>query len=221
VNSKAVALLFATALVVAGSARAADNAATEPPPCNEPRPDDADLRLGHVTGGARVAFLSDGPNCPGPAAACRSKFFAAPGETVLLGGSRPGYVCATGARTGGWLPQERVAAQPIDPAPPLAAWAGTWRLYDNEIGLKPVGNSIEAGGEAYWPAKNVMPANEGGFGGTAKPSGNRLHFQDDSTGCTVDLALAGPFLVAADNRECGGHNVSFIGIYTRHGRAAR
>ncbi|MBV9587443.1 MAG: hypothetical protein JO213_21410 [Alphaproteobacteria bacterium] len=213
-TSKVFTLLFATALIAAVPARAADTAATEPP-CNDPRPDDADLRLGHVTGASRVAFLSEGPNCPGPAAACRSKFFAAPGEAVLLGASRPGYVCATGAGTGGWLPQDRVAAQPIDPAPPLAAWAGTWRLYDNEVVLTPAGDGIKAGGEAYWPAKNVMPANEGAFDGTAKPSGNRLHLQDDSGACTVELALAEPFLVVADNRECGGHNVSFTGIYTR------
>ena len=218
-TSKVFALLFATALVIVAPARAADTAAATEPSCNEPRPDDADLRLGHVTGAGRVAFLSEGPNCPGPAAACRSKFFAAPGEAVLLGASRPGYVCATDARTGGWLPQDRVAAQPIDLAPPLAAWAGTWRLYDNRIVLKQAGENVEADGEAYWPGKNIMPANEGGFDGTAKPSGNRLHFQYDSGSCMVDLALAGPFLVVADNRECGGNNVSFSGIYTRRSSA--
>jgi hypothetical protein len=36
--------------------------------------------------------------------------------------------------------------------------------------------------------------------------------------CEVDVALAGSFLVVADNHGCGGHNVSFTGIYTRRGR---
>jgi hypothetical protein len=121
----------------------------------------------------------------------------------------------------GWLPQPRVAARPIDAAPPLTDWIGTWRLYDNRIVLKRDGDGIGAEGDAYWPGKNIMPANEGSFGGTAKPAGNRLHFADEPQGCTVDLTLAGPFLVVADNRECGGHNVSFTGIYTRRGQQAR
>jgi hypothetical protein len=66
-----------------------------------------------------------------------------------------------------------------------------------------------------------MPANEGVFAGTAKPAGNRLHFGDGAQGCEIDMALAGSFLVVADNHECGGHNVSFTGIYTRRGQQAR
>src|SRR5262249_25202139 len=131
--------------------------------------------------------------------------------------------CACGGGLGGtggrrWQGER---AQPSEPAPPLAAWVGIWRFYDDRIVLKQAGDSVEAAGEAYWPGKSIMPANEGGFGGAAKPSGNRLHFGDDPQGCAVDLSLAGPFLVAADNKECGGHNVSFTGIYTRRGNPAR
>ena len=142
---------------------------------------------------------------------------------MLLGRSRADYVCAFDARTGstGWLPERRVAAHPLDPAPPLAAWLGTWRYYDDKIVLKRAGDILDAEGEAYWPGKNVMPANEGAFAGTAKPAGNRLHFGDGAQGCEVDMALAGSFLVVADNHGCGGHNVSFTGIYTRRGQQAR
>jgi hypothetical protein len=222
VNAKTAAVLLCTVVASAAAPPALAAETTEPnAPCNELRPDEPNLRLGRVTGGGPVAFLSDGPGCPGPAAACRTKFSARLGQTVLLGRSRSGYVCAfdAGRDLTGWLPQQRVAAQPIDPAPPLAAWVGTWRLYDNSIVLKQAGESLEAEGEAYWPSKSKMPANEGAFDGTAKPSGNRLHFGDDRQGCEVDLALAGPFLLVADNQGCGGHNVSFTGIFSRRGRS--
>ena len=84
--------------------------------------------------------------------------------------------------------------------------------------LKQEGDGLEAEGEAYWPSKSTPPANEGAFAGTAKPSGNRLHYGDEAQGCEVDMALAGSFLIVADNHGCGGHNVSFTGVFTRRGR---
>jgi len=218
VNAKA-ALLCAGVIAAAAPAFATDGAGPEML-CHQLLPDDADLRLGKVIGAGPVPFLIDGPNCPGPAVACRTKFFAHPGRTLLLGRSRADYLCAFDARTGstGWLPQQRVAANPTGPTPPLAAWLGTWRLYDNRIVLKQEGDGLEAEGEAYWPSKSTPPANEGAFAGTAKPSGNRLHYGDEAQGCEVDMALAGSFLIVADNHGCGGHNVSFTGVFTRRGR---
>jgi len=221
VNAKAV-LICAVGMAAVPPAFGADVAALEMP-CNQLLPDDPDLRLGQVIGAGPVGLLTDGPNCPGPAVACRTKVSARPGQNLLLGRSRADYICAFDARTDstGWLPQQRVAAHPLDPAPPLAAWLGTWRYYDDKIVLKRAGEILDAEGEAYWPGKNVMPANEGAFAGTAKPAGNRLHFGDGAPGCEVDMALAGSFLVVTDNHGCGGHNVSFSGIYTRRGQQAR
>jgi hypothetical protein len=224
VNAKTFALCLAVALAPALAATPpvfAAEAADPEPPCNQLLPDDANPRLGQVTGAGPAEFMIDGPGCSGPAAACRTKFSARPGQMLLLGRLRAKYVCAFDARTDmtGWIAQDRVAARPIDPAPPLAAWGGTWRLYDNRIVLKPAGESLEADGEAYWPSKSTPPANEGAFAGTARPTGNQLHFGDGQQGCMVDMRLAGPFLVVADNQACGGHNVSFTGIYNRRGGA--
>src|SRR5262249_3379643 len=125
----------------------------------------------------------------------------APGEAPRPGASRPGYVCAWYASgleaRAGWIPQRRIApaALLVDLAPPLAAWVGTWQQYDNKIVLTPVGDRLSASGEAYWPSKSIMPANEGEFSGTAAPSGRRLHFATDAPDpCLVDLTLAGEFL---------------------------
>ena len=52
--------------------------------------------------------------------------------------------------------------------------------YDNKIVLTRVGDRLSANGEAYWPGKSIMPANEGEFSGTAAPSGRRLHFATDA-----------------------------------------
>ena len=118
----------------------------------------------------------------------------------------------------GWVPLGRVATatQSVDPAPPLAAWVATWRQYDNKVVLTRIGDRLSANGEAYWPGKSIMPANEGGFSGTAAPSGRRLHFAGDGPDpCLVDLTLAGEFLFVEDNRMCGGHNAVFSGIFIR------
>jgi hypothetical protein len=171
--------------------------------------DDATLRGGRAVGAVRIRVL--GGTAP-----------IVPGQALLLGASRPGYVCALfpnglEARAG-WIPQDRVAPAPqsVDPAPPLAAWVGTWRQHDNKIVLTRVGDRLTANGEAYWPGKSIMPANEGEFSGTAAPSGRRLHFAADAPDpCVVDLTLAGEFLFVDDNRMCGGNNVAFSGIFIR------
>jgi len=83
---------------------------------------------------------------------------------------------------------------------------------DNKIVLTRVGDRLSANGEAYWPGRSIMPADEGAFSGTAAPSGRRLHFSADP--CLVDLTLAGEFRFADDNRMCG-HDATFSGIFIR------
>ena len=169
-------------------------------------PDEATLRLGRAIGAGPIRVL--GGMAP-----------IAPGQALLLGASRPGSVCALFANgleaRAGWVPQGRIApaALSVDPAPPLAAWVGTWRQYDNKFVLTRAGDRLSAKGEAYWPGKSIMPANDGEFSGTATPSGRRLHFAADP--CLVNLILAGEFLFVDDNRMCGGHNASFSGIFIR------
>ena len=199
------AILLTTAAVPAVAAGAKDDGGA----CDERyfAPGDAILRVGQAIGTGRIRVL--GAKAP-----------IAPGQALLLGASRPGYVCALFASgleaRAGWVPLGRVATatQSVDPAPPLAAWVGTWRQYDNKVVLTRIGDRLSANGEAYWPGKSIMPANEGEFSGTAAPSGRRLHFATDAPDpCLVDLTLAGGFLFADDNRMCGGHNVAFTGIF--------
>ena len=211
-----VAILMMTAVVPAIAAGAKAEGVT----CDERSfaPDDATLRGGWAGGTGRIRVLGG----TGRIRVLGGTAQIVPGQALLLGASRPGYVCALFANgleaRAGWIPQGRVApaALSVDPAPPLTAWVGTWRQHDNTIVLTRIGDQLTANGEAYWPGKSIMPANEGEFSGTAAPSGRRLHFATDAPDpCVVDLTLVGEFLFADDNRMCGGHNVAFSGIFIR------
>ncbi|HEV2301525.1 MAG TPA: hypothetical protein VGR91_08145, partial [Stellaceae bacterium] len=190
-------------------------------------PDNSTLRPGRTIGPARVQAYFQGArqDCPESLAACSDTASIMPGEALLLGAARAGYVCAIFAdgpeARAGWIAQRRIAAapRPVDPGPPLAAWLGRWRQYDNRIALTRAGGRIAADGQAYWPGKSIMPANEGAFSGSASPSGRRLHIAAGL--CEVDMTLAGYFLFAEDNRMCGGHNASFTGIFIRRPDAPR
>ena len=211
-NPAVIAIAPLTAvLVMTAAVSAVTEAKDDGVTCDERSfaPDNAALRVGQAIGTRRIRIFG------GTAA-------IAPGQALLLGPSRPGYVCALYANSvevrAGWVPLGRVATatQSVDPAPPLAAWVGTWRQFDNKIVLTRNGDRLSANGEAYWPAKSIMPANEGGFSGTAAPSGRRLHFAGDGPDpCLVDLTLAGEFLFVEDNRMCGGHNAVFSGVFIR------
>src|SRR5215468_12637747 len=105
------AMLMMTVAVPAVAADAKDDGVG----CDERSftPDDATLRVGRATGMGRIRVL--GGTAP-----------IVPGQALLLGVSRPGYVCALFASgleaRAGWVPQPRIApaALSVDPAPPLA-----------------------------------------------------------------------------------------------------
>jgi len=54
---------------------------------------------------------------------------------------------------------------------------------------------------------------EGAVEGEAQTNENRLHITEGA--CEVDLALIGGFLNVQDNRECGGMNVTFTGVWQK------
>src|SRR5215471_9898345 len=128
--SAAVAPLAAILMMTAAVPAVAADAMNDGGACDERSfsPDDATLRVGRATGMGRIRV--HGGTAP-----------IVPGQALLLGASRPGYVCtlyASGLEArAGWIPQRRIApaALLVDPAPPLAAWVGTWQQYDNKIVL--------------------------------------------------------------------------------------
>src|SRR5262249_16304663 len=131
VNPALIAIAPLTAILLTTTAVSAVAAATDDGVVCDERsfaPDDATLRIGQAIGTGRIRVFG------GTAAIAR-------GQALLLGPSRPGYVCALFANgleaRAGWVPRGRVAPAvlSVDPAPPLAAWVGKWRQYDNKIVL--------------------------------------------------------------------------------------
>jgi hypothetical protein len=184
------------------------------------------FRLAKVIGAPRTYLRSDIPPCPDDSAACRERAYVVPGDAVIAGAASGVFVCVlfpdNHGGSAGYVRQAEIAALPPATDPKLAAWAGTWHDGDNSIALRVKGGALSASGNAYWPSANPSPKirpggpNLGDMSGTATPQGNSVVFGDDSPDeCRVRLTLLPPFLLAADNRNCGGMNVSFTGVYRR------
>ena len=211
--------------------------------CRGASPGSDTLRVAQVIGrDARVNFIANGDenartrDCPSANAVCKRNGFVVAGDTVLVDEIEGAYACVTyvsarGTQTSGWLPKTSLdIAKPV--APGLADWAGKWQRVEANIEIKVRGAELEAGGDATYGAFNPERVRSGGvnlgeFGGKAKPRGNVLAIgegydgdkfpQEDKSSfdCRVRLRLLGPYLVVEDNRNCGGHNVSFDGVYFR------
>jgi len=147
------------------------------------------------------------------------------------------------ATTSGWLPEAALATPAVvSDATPLATpdWRGDWRSGAERrirIDATPQGG-IALAGEATFGAGDPDrvrrgAVNTGDFDATATPLGDQLAFLvgDDGKALPFDAARAkaeslcglrlwrlGPSLVATDNLQCGGMNVTFTGVYRRIGQ---
>jgi hypothetical protein len=164
--------------------------------------------------GERAYFYNGGDGCPSEA--CSRKAYVIAGDTVLVGGTSTDWACAAfvGARGAvtGWIAKRQLALNPTNPNPSLAAWGGEWKSGRNSLSIQAQsGGSISVDGLALWgdgPAPNV-----GEVQGAATPAGNRATVKDGP--CQVTLTLADDWLIASDNNQCGGLNVTFSGVYRR------
>jgi len=184
-----------------------------------------DMRLARVRAGERAYFYRDDiEGCPAITNRCRKRAYLVTGDVMLIGPAKGGLVKAaytdtTGRPTEGWL--SRSLIQPI-PTPPVtpAAWRGYWTVDTAHIeitaGRRP--GRIRAEGGALWGTHDpdrvrIGGINTGEFAGEAAITRDHALFADDD--CRVSVRLIGPYLVAADNLQCGGLNVSFSGVYRR------
>ena len=180
-----------------------------------------------VKGQGRLRFLSDMDGCPDSRTNCASGPYVIAGDRVLTSKVHGAYTCAffpsRGGGTAGWVETARLRPLPIDPEPADAAWIGKWSSEGNpEVNIRPRGEGLEIGGEAYWPSPDPpieeRPGgpNVGYIQGALRVSGNNAEYDDDS--CRIEFTLVGDLLVAGDNQTCGGMNVSFSSIYKRISR---
>ncbi len=201
--------------------------AIEPYTCrNGAFPTYTELNLGEIVAGKgeRVHARDDMDGCPDQKK-CIQKGYLINGDKVLTAHPSDGWVCIYYFRKKseytGWIPQKNVRTTPFPKNPELRSWIGHWEADGGtpEITISLAKkNKLKVSGEAYWQAfVNSLP-HIGLVDGVAAPVGNKLTVKeegDESIGCVVNFELIGPYLVANDNRLCGGANVSFDAIYRR------
>jgi hypothetical protein len=178
----------------------------------------------------RVYFYSRPDSC-NDAKPCtsRRKTYLVTGDVVFGGPEESGFRCAyygsaKGNLIAGFLPAKNL--RPFAGEDELSAGflAGDWqmrlgpKLAPNTITIKAAGpGKVSATGSAYYQTAETV--NEGSFesdGVTVAKGAKQLLFRDHSgADCEVTVHRRGPYLVVADNGNCGGLNVSFQGIYVR------
>jgi hypothetical protein len=181
-------------------------------------PSYGDFHLTHVTG--KVAYFLDDNGmdhgCPEKGPPVCGKLSAKTGVPVLFNKSHGAYVCALDPRNGngGWVEKAQLGpAEPVEQAPSLTAWKGTWVWGDDSLTLDVKGGRLAVDGEAFWPSRDYPTAHEGSVGGDAVPRGNHVVFTDGD--CRLTATLVGSYLAVSDNHNCGGMNVNFDGVYHR------
>jgi len=172
--------------------------------------------------GSRVYFYGEEEGCPGPAAKCRQKAYLVPGDEVVTSRTFGDWVCAwyqpaRGTETVGWLAADRLDAVATAENAPLASWLGTWNFYDNSLRLSR-GRRVDVlsvSGDATWQGVNPGNVHVGELSGQGTPVDNVLKLGEDPEDCQATLRLVGTYLLVSDNRQCGGVNVTFDGVYRK------
>lgn len=186
--------------------------------------DAKEFRPARVVGGkkARVYFYGDDDDCPKPDAKCRLKTYVVGGDALLVSRNFGDWACAwyttaKGGDTVGWIPTKQLSVTEVDRMPPLARWLGAWELYRGSLDIKPGAKAgqLRVEGEASWQGANPGNVHVGGINAEAAPAANTLMLDEGDDGCKMTLRLVGDFLVADDNGQCGGVNVTFDGVYRK------
>ena len=174
--------------------------------------------------GARAVFLDDSDGCPWEGEKCATSAYVVPGDTVIVSRVRNGFACAfypsPGGGTAGWLATRQVNLTPIDTRPRPDRWIGTWSSEGNPqlIFAERLGK-LRVSGKAYWPGPegtaDYPTVHEGEIEGPVEITGHTGHYGEDENLCEVRFTLLGDYLLAGDNMNCGGANVTFTAVYRR------
>ncbi len=171
----------------------------------------------------RVYLYKKAQRCPGDQpCASRQKAYLVDGDVVFAGPASQGFRCAyygtpKGKIIAGFLPEDSLAPADEETGLTAAFLQGTWRYGDDSIEIKTAGpGKVEANGNATYQTATTV--NEGEFTASASvPASGELVLRDGEGDamCEVKLRRRGPYIVATDNNQCGGMNVSFEGIYVK------
>ena len=189
-------------------------------------PAEKQFAVARIGGSDRAYFYSDEGGCPVTNSAdCSTKSYLVPGDTIVFSRIRNRFVCAffpdDSGGTAGWIEMKRLLLQPHDTRALPEAWLGDWTSSGNPVMRfsKDLG-ALRVEGEAFWPGPpgthDWPSTHEGSIAGRVEVTGNKGFYRDEDL-CEVRFTLLGDYLVANDNGQCGGANVSFSGVYVRQG----
>ena len=159
---------------------------------------------------------------------CRSrqKAYLVKGDVVFAGPVNQGFQCtyygrSNGKIIAGFIPIENLSALTENNGMSIDFVIGTWNYEGDSIVIKAAGaGQVSGDGQAYYQTAETV--NDGEFSAQAALVAGlkELVFKEsaDETSCVVKLHRRGPYLIASDNGNCGGLNVSFDGIYTKAGK---
>jgi hypothetical protein len=180
-------------------------------------------RIAKIKGktGERIFFYGDeSDDCP-ENKNCRTKSYVIPNDEVIVSRAFGNWACSwyqpkKGGGTVGWIAVDKLEFLETKTDVSKNDWLGDWTYYDNtiSIGTGKAEGFLSIRGNAVWhdPGDNT---HEGHLDYEVKPDGNILKIDDDVYGCKVTMRLVGRFIIASDNLQCGGFNVSFSGVYRR------
>jgi hypothetical protein len=153
----------------------------------------------------------------------RQKAYLVSGNVVFAGPPNRGFRCAYygsshGKIVAGFIPIENLQSLVEDASMSVDFVIGTWNYEGDSIKIKAAAaGQVSGDGQATYQTAETV--NEGAFSAQARLAAGQkeLVFKegDDESSCVVKLRRRGPYLVASDNGNCGGLNVSFGGIYTK------
>jgi len=153
----------------------------------------------------------------------RQKAYLVSGDVVFAGPPNRGFRCAyygrpNGKIIAGFIPIDNLKALAEDPGMSIDFVIGTWNYENDSIGIKAAAaGQVSGDGQATYQTAETV--NEGSLSAQAPLAAGQkeLVFKEgnDESSCVVKLHRRGPYLVASDNNNCGGLNVSFSGIYTK------
>jgi hypothetical protein len=193
----------------------------------------------------RLHFLApqsaETPNCPSLSEECRLPAYLVAGDEVLItefgseGLACAHYISATGKVSSGWLDKSKLAAYgddvvAFDSPEAYGEWVNA--LYDSTITISPSAEGEGAYVLVEGDASRGPPSyNMGAFGGPAYMSDNNrlagyedVHYGGEEPAsaprtpmdsCRIRFRFAGHYLHVDDNNLCGGHGVTFSGVYAK------
>ncbi len=147
--------------------------------------------------------------------------YVVPGDVVVASAPRDGFRCVYAAGPGrvvaGFVPDAALAPDPNEGQVFAPGWLpGRWSDGSDLVVITRKGPGFVADGDGIWPGRGFAGPpgpHVGEFHASVSSDGGRIKMVDAE--CVVTARRRGPFLLFADNENCGGLNVRFMGLYAK------